>query len=129
VFLISRMHERWVQTGDDQRAVQEGLALTGRVVTAAAAIMVCVFLSFMLGEERVIREFGLSLAVAVTLDALIVRCLLLPATLHLIGKAAWWLPESWNRFLPRVDVEGKTHGVEGTPAGAHAVLASSQAEA
>ncbi len=71
VFLVSRMHERWVRTGDDQRAVQEGLALTGRVVTAAAAIMVCVFLSFMLGEDRIIKEFGLSLASAVFLDALV----------------------------------------------------------
>jgi len=69
--------------GDDQRAVQEGLALTGRVVTAAAAIMVCVFLSFMLGEDRIIKEFGLSLASAVFLDALVIRCLLLPAVLTL----------------------------------------------
>ncbi len=87
VFLISRMHERWTQTRDNSRAVAEGLALTGRVVTAAAAIMVCVFLSFMLGEERVIKEFGLSLASAVFLDALVVRCLLLPAALHLIGPS------------------------------------------
>ena len=69
VFLVSRMHERWTHTRDHSRAVAEGLALTGRVVTAAAAIMVCVFLSFMLGEDRVIKEFGLSLASAVFLDA------------------------------------------------------------
>src|SRR6185312_9427259 len=84
VFLISRIHEQWTRTGDNRRAVGEGLALTGRVVTAAAAIMVCVFLSFMLGENRVIKEFGLSLASAVFLDAVVVRCLLLPATLHLL---------------------------------------------
>ena len=87
VFLVSRIHERWTHTRDSSRAVAEGLALTGRVVTAAAAIMVCVFLSFMLGEDRVIKEFGLSLASAVFLDALVVRCLLLPAVLHLIGAA------------------------------------------
>jgi putative drug exporter of the RND superfamily len=106
VFLISRMHERWVQTGDDQRAVQEGLALTGRVVTAAAAIMVCVFLSFMLGEDRIIKEFGLSLASAVFLDALVIRCLLLPAVLSIIGAVTWRIPAWLDRVLPRVNIEG-----------------------
>jgi putative drug exporter of the RND superfamily len=105
VFLVSRMHERWVRTGDDQRAVQEGLALTGRVVTAAAAIMVCVFLSFMLGEDRVIKEFGLSLASAVFLDALVIRCLLLPAVLTIIGARTWQIP-SWLTWLPRINIEG-----------------------
>ncbi len=106
VFLISRMHERWVQTGDDQRAVQEGLALTGRVVTAAAAIMVCVFLSFMLGEDRIIKEFGLSLASAVFLDALVIRCLLLPAVLTLVGARTWQIPAWLGRLLPRINIEG-----------------------
>jgi putative drug exporter of the RND superfamily len=105
VFLVSRMHERWVRTGDDQRAVQEGLALTGRVVTAAAAIMVCVFLSFMLGEDRIIKEFGLSLASAVFLDALVIRCLLLPAVLTIIGARTWQIP-SWLAWLPRINIEG-----------------------
>jgi putative drug exporter of the RND superfamily len=108
VFLISRMHERWVHTGDDSRAVQEGLALTGRVVTAAAAIMVCVFLSFMLGEERVIKEFGLSLASAVFLDALVVRCLLLPAVLSIIGARTWQLPARLDRLLPHLNIEGSS---------------------
>jgi putative drug exporter of the RND superfamily len=106
VFLVSRIHERWAQTRESSRAVAEGLALTGRVVTAAAAIMVCVFLSFMLGEDRVIKEFGLSLASAVFLDALIVRCLLLPATLHLLGDATWRLPRGLGRVLPRINIEG-----------------------
>jgi putative drug exporter of the RND superfamily len=106
VFLVSRMHERWTRTRENSRAVAEGLALTGRVVTAAAAIMVCVFLSFMLGEERIIKEFGLSLASAVFLDALIVRCLLLPAVLHLVGKRAWWIPGWLDRMLPRLNIEG-----------------------
>jgi putative drug exporter of the RND superfamily len=107
VFLVSRMHERWRHTRDNQRAVAEGLALTGRVVTAAAAIMVCVFLSFVLGEERVIKEFGLSLASAVFLDALIVRCMLLPATLNIIGKVTWSFPAWLDRLLPRISVEGE----------------------
>ncbi|HEY2536540.1 MAG TPA: MMPL family transporter [Solirubrobacteraceae bacterium] len=106
VFLISRMHERWAHTREHSRSVAEGLALTGRVVTAAAAIMVCVFLSFMLGEDRVIKEFGLSLASAVLLDALVVRCLLLPAVLHLVGERTWWLPAWLDRALPRLNIEG-----------------------
>ncbi len=72
--------------------------------------MVCVFLSFMLGEDRVIKEFGLSLASAVFLDALVVRCLLLPATLHLLGAATWRLPAWLGRVLPRVNIEGTLAG-------------------
>ncbi len=106
VFLISRMHERWTHTREHTRAVAEGLALTGRVVTAAAAIMVCVFLSFMLGEDRIIKEFGLSLASAVFVDALIVRCLLLPAVLHLVGERTWWIPSWLDRAMPRLNIEG-----------------------
>jgi RND superfamily putative drug exporter len=106
VFLISRMHERWTHTREHSRSVAEGLALTGRVVTAAAAIMVCVFLSFMLGENRVIKEFGLSLASAVFLDALVVRCLLLPAVLHLVGERTWHIPAWLDRILPRLNIEG-----------------------
>jgi putative drug exporter of the RND superfamily len=117
VFLVSRIHERWTHTRDNARAVGEGLALTGRVVTAAAAIMVCVFLSFMLGEDRVIKEFGLSLASAVFLDALVVRCLLLPATLSLLGSATWSLPQALGRLLPRVNIEGSL-----PPAGGDAAL-------
>jgi RND superfamily putative drug exporter len=106
VFLVSRMHERWTHTREHSRAVAEGLALTGRVVTAAAAIMVCVFLSFVLGEDRIIKEFGLSLASAVFLDALVVRCLLLPATLEIVGTATWRLPAWLDRLLPRLNIEG-----------------------
>jgi putative drug exporter of the RND superfamily len=106
VFLVSRIHEQWTRTRDNRRAVGEGLALTGRVVTAAAAIMVCVFLSFMLGEDRVIKEFGLSLASAVFLDALIVRCMLLPAVLDIVGERTWRIPAWLDRLLPRVNIEG-----------------------
>jgi len=106
VFLVSRIHERWTHTRENSRAVAEGLSLTGRVVTAAAAIMVCVFLSFMLGESRVIKEFGLSLASAVFLDALVVRCMLLPATLDILGRITWSLPARLDRVLPRLNIEG-----------------------
>jgi RND superfamily putative drug exporter len=140
VFLISRMHERWAQTRDSSRAVSEGLALTGRVVTAAAAIMVCVFLSFMLGEDRIIKEFGLSLASAVFLDALVIRCLLLPAVLNLIGRATWEIPGWLDRLLPHVNIEGtilpagqpgRQEGPPATPpiaAGAHPGIAAEGAE-
>jgi len=107
VFLISRMHERWTQTRDHSRSVAEGLALTGRVVTAAAAIMVLVFLSFMLLNGRIIKEFGLSLASAVFLDALVVRCMLLPSVLHLVGPRTWWIPAWLERILPRIKIEGE----------------------
>jgi RND superfamily putative drug exporter len=121
VFLVSRIHERWTHTRENSRAVAEGLALTGRVVTAAAAIMVCVFLSFMLGEDRVIKEFGLSLASAVFLDALVVRCLMLPAVLHLVGRRTWALPGWLDRLLPRINIEGTALPVPpGAVDGAHA---------
>jgi RND superfamily putative drug exporter len=106
VFLVSRIHEQWTRSGDSRRAVSEGLALTGRVVTAAAAIMICVFLSFMLGESRVIKEFGLALASAVFLDAIVVRCMLLPAVLDILGKATWAIPARLDRLLPRLNIEG-----------------------
>jgi RND superfamily putative drug exporter len=119
VFLVSRIHERWAHTRENSRAVAEGLALTGRVVTAAAAIMVCVFLSFMLGEDRVIKEFGLSLASAVFLDALVVRCLLLPAVLHLVGKRTWAIPSWLDRVLPHLNIEGTVLPAEGDAQDAH----------
>ncbi len=106
VFLVSRIHEQWSRHGDSRKAVGEGLALTGRVVTAAAAIMICVFLSFMLGESRVIKEFGLSLASAVFLDAVVVRCLLLPAVLNILGDVTWKIPGWLDRSLPRLNIEG-----------------------
>jgi RND superfamily putative drug exporter len=111
VFLVSRIHEQWTRRGDSHRAVGEGLALTGRVVTAAAAIMICVFLSFMLGENRVIKEFGLSLATAVFLDAVVVRCLLLPAVLDILGDTTWSIPSWLDRWLPRLNIEGATTGL------------------
>ena len=85
VFLVSRVREEWVRRRDASAAVANGISFTGRVISAAAAIMVCVFLSFMLGDQRTLKEFGFGLAVAVFLDALVVRCVLLPAVLELLG--------------------------------------------
>ena len=91
---------------DATRAVTDGIAYTGRVISAAAAIMICVFLSFMLGSERAVKEFGFGLAVAVFLDALVVRCVLLPAVLELLGRATWYLPPWLALRLPRINIEG-----------------------
>ncbi|MFJ4561470.1 MMPL family transporter [Streptomyces massasporeus] len=106
VFLVSRMREEWAHTGDSARAVRVGQAETGKVIAVAATIMVCVFGSFVLGGMRVISEFGVSLAVAVALDALLIRMVVVPALMHLCGRANWWLPRRLDRALPRVSVEG-----------------------
>jgi RND superfamily putative drug exporter len=106
VFLVSRMREEWAHTGDSRRAVRVGQAETGKVIAVAAAIMVCVFGSFVFGGMRVISEFGVSLAVAVALDALLIRMVVVPALMHLCGRANWWLPRRLDRALPRVSVEG-----------------------
>jgi RND superfamily putative drug exporter len=110
VFLISRIREEWVRHRDATRAVADGIAHTGKVISAAAAIMICVFLSFMLGDQRSIKEFGFGLAAAVFLDALVVRCVLLPAVLEILGPVTWALPEWIDRRLPRIRIEG--HGAE-----------------
>ena len=106
VFLVSRVREQWVRRGDASAAVADGIALTGRVITAAAAIMVCVFLSFMLGDQRTLKEFGFGLAFAVFLDAIVVRCVLLPAVLELLGAITWRLPRRLDSRLPRINIEG-----------------------
>jgi RND superfamily putative drug exporter len=106
VFLVSRIREQWLLRRDASAAVAEGLSLTGRVITAAAAIMVCVFLSFVLGDERTLKEFGFALAVAVLLDAVVVRCMLLPASLELIGPITWRLPRWLESRLPHINIEG-----------------------
>jgi RND superfamily putative drug exporter len=105
VFLVSRMHEEWVSTGDNRRAVRVGQGATGRVITAAAAIMICVFFAFVLGGERDIGEFGVGLATAILLDALILRTVLVPAAMQLFGRANWWIPDWLDRVLPHLGVE------------------------
>ena len=106
VFLLSRIKEEYDRTGDNATAVADGLSHTARVITAAAAIMVCVFGSFIFGEGRVIKEFGLGLAFAVLIDATIVRMILVPATMELLGDANWWLPRWLGRLLPNISIEG-----------------------
>jgi putative drug exporter of the RND superfamily len=105
VFLVSRIHEAWTRRRDPTAAVIEGVGSTGRVVTAAATIMVCVFVSFVLGDQRVVKLFGLSLASAVFLDAFVVRSLLLPSVLTLLGRRTWTLPSALERRLPRLEIE------------------------
>jgi RND superfamily putative drug exporter len=108
VFLISRIHEAWTRRRDPNAALIEGVGSTGRVVTAAATIMVCVFISFVLGDQRIVKLFGLSLASAVFLDAFVVRSLLLPSVLTLLGRHTWWLPRGFDRRLPRIAIEAPT---------------------
>ncbi|MCW2766293.1 MAG: MmpL domain protein [Nocardioides sp.] len=106
VFLLSRIREEYVRTGDNTESVARGLAGTGRVVTSAALIMVAVFLSFVASPIPSLKMLGLGLAVAILVDATIVRMVLVPATMALLGKANWWLPAWLDRVLPRVSVEG-----------------------
>ena len=105
VFLVSRMHEEWVHSKDNHRAVRIGQAETGRVITAAATIMILVFMSFVFGGQRVIAEFGVGLASAVLIDAFILRNFLVPALMHRFGTANWWLPKWLDRILPHLAVE------------------------
>jgi putative drug exporter of the RND superfamily len=109
VFLLTQMREHFEQTGDARRAVIEGLANTGRVITSAAAIMVCVFTSFVLSGDPLVKEFGVGLAVAIAIDSTLVRCLLVPAVMVLLGKRAWWLPRWMERVVPRVSIEGEEY--------------------
>jgi len=107
VFLLSRVREEWHRTGDSRTSVADGLAATAKVITAAAAIMVVVFGSFLLENDRVLKLMGTGLAVAILLDATIVRMLLVPATMELLGDRNWWLPRWLDRLLPTFDVEGE----------------------
>jgi len=109
VFLLTQMREHFREYGDEKRAVVEGLANTGRVITSAAAIMVCVFTSFVLSGNPVVKEFGVGLAVAIAIDSTVVRCLLVPAVMVLLGKRAWWLPRWMEKLLPHVSIEGEEY--------------------
>jgi RND superfamily putative drug exporter len=106
VFLVSRMHEEWLKTRDNAKAVNRGQAITGRTITALAIIMVVVFLAFVLSTDRTIKMIGLGMATAIIVDALVVRTALVPAIMHTIGDANLRLPELLNRRLPHHDIEG-----------------------
>ncbi|MFD3559218.1 MMPL family transporter [Streptomyces sp. NPDC058686] len=105
VFLVSRMYEEWLESRDNRRAVRVGLAETSRVINSAAVIMISVFLAFVLSGDRVIAMFGIALAAAVALDAFVLRTLLVPALMHMLGGANWWLPKWLDRRLPRISIE------------------------
>ncbi|GAA5018439.1 MMPL family transporter [Kitasatospora paranensis] len=117
VFLISRMHEEWTHTRDNRRAVRIGHGETGQVITAAAVIMACVFAAFVFGGQRMIAEFGIGLALAVLLDVLVLRMVLVPALMHRFGRANWWLPRWLDRLLPHVSVEGGPDAPAAEPGG------------
>ena len=105
VFLVSRMHEEWLNTGSNTEAINRGQANTGRVISAAALVMICVFSSFSFGGQRVIAEFGIGLGGAVLMDAFILRTVLVPALMHFFGDANWWMPKWLDRIVPHVAVE------------------------
>jgi RND superfamily putative drug exporter len=111
VFLVTRMHEEWIKTGDNRMAVRNGLAATGKTITAAALIMILVFGSFIFGGQRVIKEFGLGLAGGILIDAVVIRMAIVPSLMLLIGKANWWFPRSLDRVLPHIGFEKTEPGI------------------
>jgi RND superfamily putative drug exporter len=115
VFLISRIREEYLKDGNTSRAVADGLAKTARVITAAAAIMVVVFLAFLAAPDTFLKLFGIGLASAIFLDATLVRMVLVPAVMQLLGSRNWWIPDWLERILPRLDVERRALGAEGRP--------------
>jgi RND superfamily putative drug exporter len=117
VFLVSRIHQQWVRTGDNRTAVTTGQAMTGRVITAAASIMILVFLSFLLNDNIIIQQFGIGLAAAVIIDAFVVRTILVPALMHLLGRANWWLPGWLDRWLPTLHIESERAAAGGSVLG------------
>jgi RND superfamily putative drug exporter len=106
VFLISRVRESFNESGDNRWALSHGIGMTGRVVIAAGSIMVAVFASFILGDSRTIKEFGVGLATAIFVDVVFVRMVIVPAVMTLIGNRNWWFPAGLDRVLPRLDIEG-----------------------
>ncbi len=108
VFLVSRIHEQWVRTGDNRVAVTTGQSMTGRVITAAASVMILVFLSFLLSDNIIIQQFGVGLAAAIMIDAFVVRTVLVPSLMHMFGPRNWWLPQWLDRWLPTLHIENET---------------------
>jgi RND superfamily putative drug exporter len=106
VFLLTAIHESWHSFRDNRRAVVTGIGNTGRVITSAALIMVSVFVSFVPNPDPVVKMFGIGLAAAVLVDATIVRGLLVPAVMTVLGRANWWLPRWLDRIMPHITVEG-----------------------
>ncbi|MDT0406727.1 MULTISPECIES: MMPL family transporter [Streptomyces] len=107
IFLLSRVHEAWLRTGDARASVAHALEITARVITCAALIMVSVFAAFVVSDNVVVKMLGLGLAVSVLIDATVVRLLLVPAVMTLLGRHAWWTPRWLDRILPHIDAEGE----------------------
>jgi RND superfamily putative drug exporter len=107
VFLVSRTREAWLRSGDNSRAVTEGLAGTGRVITAAAAIMVAVFAAFIPSADIVLKLLGVGMSAAILFDATVIRMLLVPAVMQMLGRANWWMPGGLSRIMPELHVEGR----------------------
>jgi putative drug exporter of the RND superfamily len=116
VFLVARMREVWVHTGDNAKSIVGGLAGTGRVITAAAAIMVAVFAAFIPSPDVFLKVIGVGMAAAILIDATIVRMILVPAVMHLLGRANWWLPRWLDRVIPQLHVEGRPEDHQPKPA-------------
>jgi RND superfamily putative drug exporter len=115
VFLVSRMHEEYIKSGHNNRiGVRNGLAATGKTITAAALIMILVFGSFILGGERVIKEFGIGLAAGIAIDAVFIRMCIVPSLMIMFGKANWWFPKWLDRALPRLAVDADDLTVNAT---------------
>src|SRR3954464_2240664 len=114
VFLLSRIREEYMRTGNNSQAVSDGLSATARVITPAAAIICTFFLSFVLGDNIIIKLFGIGFASAIFIDATLIRLVIVPSTMELLGDANWWLPRWLDRILPHLDVEGP--GIEPVPA-------------
>ncbi len=112
VFLVTRIHEEWVKSGDNKLAVRNGLATTGKTITAAALIMILVFGSFILGGQRVIKEFGLGLAGGILIDAVVIRMAIVPSVMILMGKSNWWFPRWLDRILPNIGIDQSDHETE-----------------
>ena len=108
VFLLSRVREAWVRTRDNSQAITTGLASTGRLITAAAAVMIVIFASIVPSDQVFIKVFGVGMAAAILVDATIIRMLLVPAVMHMLGRGNWWLPRSMARHLPQLHIEGPT---------------------
>jgi RND superfamily putative drug exporter len=109
VFLISRVHEAWSKTGDAHRSVAIGIGSTARVITTAAAIMIVVFTSFVLDPDPTVKMLAIGMAAAVLIDASVIRMILVPAVMSLLGKHAWWMPKWLDRITPNLDIEGSEH--------------------
>src|SRR5262249_37240568 len=120
VFLLTQMKEHFKESGDARAAVVQGVANTGRVITSAAAIMVCVFTSFVLVDNPAVKAFGIGLAVAIGLDSPLVRCLLVRAVMTMLGAKAWWLPKGMEKLVRKFSIEGEEYFARRDPEAAAA---------